>query len=111
MKNKKLGIAVTVMLVTAFLVIVAVIARTAIGSGEKQQDETDPVIQTGNLTVTGEDETDIPAITDVTEHESETTFFPVGDINADVIGANEGNENNNEPEIVGDIVVIPGIKE
>ncbi len=110
MKNKKLGIAVTVIIVTAFLVIVAVIARIAIGNRETNKDVT-TVIQTDGFTVTGENETDIPAITEITKHDEETTVYPVGDINVDVVSANEENENNNEPEIVGGVVVIPGIKE
>ena len=60
--------------------------------------------------------TEIPSITPGTEQGGEETDPPgettePGDISVDILDANKENEKENIPHIVGDVSILPGIKE
>lgn len=75
--------------------------------------ESDPPIETIKPDVS---DTEIPPIPPGTEQGGEETDPPEkitepGNISVDILDANKENEKENQPHIVGDVSILPGVKE
>lgn len=116
-KAEKIVIAITALVAVAL--IVAVVVGVVLANRNRNEPEPDVTVQNSTGTDTQNTEipgTDIPVITSGTEPSGDETE-PSDDttepdhVSVDIVGANEENEKDNHPHIVGEPSVIPGVKE
>jgi flagellar basal body-associated protein FliL len=112
-KSDKILIAITVLIAVA--TVAAVIVGIVIGH-RNQEDAPPDVTVPSKPTENTPPESDIPAITPGTKpggeetEPSEETTEP-GHVSVDILEQNKENEKDNQPHIVGEPSVLPGVKE
>jgi len=102
MKNKVFLIAfIAVIAVVIGCLIVGVISR-----GDRKEPSDTPITDPSTETDIG-DITDIPPIIDDKKDDSENK---PGEVNIDVVEAGKEYEKSPDPEVAGEVVIIPGMK-
>ncbi len=115
--KKESRVPTVILWVVVSLTTLGLIAAIVFGFARMDQNndptESDPPIET-----TGADQpnTEIPVITPGTDQGGEETDPPEettepGDISVDILDANKENEKENQPHIVGNVSILPGVKE
>ncbi len=112
-KSDKIMIAVFAVL--CLLLIVGVIVGIVLSNKYNQKDpETETDTTVNEQTGTEQLNTDIPEIPQESNpgnHEQGSVPVCEGDANVDILDANKDNEKDDNPHIVGEPSVIPGVKE
>ena len=103
-----------IVLITAGLVVAIIVGAVRAGKSGDPVGTVEPVDTAMDTTTQPEEsDTDIPEIqteTKPTEKPSESPGIS-GDVSVDILEANKENEKDNRPHVVGDVSILPGIKE
>lgn len=116
-KNKVMTIImwIVIVLITVGLIVAIIIGAVKAGKLDDSND-TNPPVETTDQDAPSTNDTDIPEIKPGTESGGEETDVPgkdeeAGNASVDILEQNKENEKDNQPHIVGDPSVLPGVKE